>query len=117
VDEESKVSEDTVVVMPQGVPIGVAVALLIMVFALCGLIIVIWTARGREDRAREDAICAPNASVLKAQADSGRAQNELNTATQKRIEEIQVAVIKNCSEHGNIPILVNGNVDCKASPK
>jgi hypothetical protein len=46
-----------------------------------------------------------------------RMQTEANMAIQKGVVAVQMAVIKNCSDRGNIPVLMGGNVDCKISPK
>ena len=61
---------------------------------------------------------APSNDVVQIEnARAAKAQAEYQTECQKRVSDLQVEVVKQCVAKGNIPIFVNGNVDCKVIPK
>lgn len=42
-----------------------------------------------------------------------KAQADVQSLSQKRLQDLQLAVVKACVDHGGIPIFANNNVDCK----
>ena len=68
----------------------------------------------------KDAPAKPEAETARferARMEFMKARAEAETAAQMRLQAIQLEVVKRCADKGNIPVLVNGNVDCKVQPK
>jgi hypothetical protein len=70
----------------------------------------------RSTSAAESACQANNASI-QAQSAANKAQIDFNPACMKRDTELRLNVIEACVAHGNIPVFVNGNVDCERELK
>lgn len=60
--------------------------------------------------------CEIENATRKAQADREAKSLEAQTALQKRIEDLQIEVLRQCVAQGNIPLFLGGNVDCKTGP-
>lgn len=67
--------------------------------------------------APESPQCEMNNQSSQAQSVANKAQAEFNLACMKRDIELRLKVIDACVAHGNIPIFMNGNVDCKPGLK
>ncbi len=52
-----------------------------------------------------------------AQMAATKAQAEMSTATIKHDLDLRIKVVDACVAKGNIPVFINGNVDCKQAPK
>ena len=61
--------------------------------------------------------CVQNDLTLQAQSAVQKANMEYQTACIRRDQELRLKVLQACVDKGNIPVLVNGNIDCKPSPK
>jgi hypothetical protein len=55
--------------------------------------------------------------ALAAQGKAQEAMANGQVEHQKLVVQIELDVARKCVDHGNIPIFVNGNVDCKPAPK
>lgn len=111
-DENEQMTDNSpiaVEVKPQGVPEWVAVVL------FAAMVIAVASAFYFRSNPATSEVCKASDVALKAQADSARVQNELNVSIQRRVMEVQMAVMKSCMERGNIPTWMGGNVDCKPS--
>lgn len=55
------------------------------------------------------------AAALKANSEAVKEQAEYGMEQQKRIAELQIEVIHQCVAKGGVPVIMNGNIDCKAA--
>lgn len=53
--------------------------------------------------------------AVKAQAEAQVEMQKAQVEMQKRLVAIQLDVIKRCADRGGIPVIFNGNVDCKVT--
>lgn len=61
--------------------------------------------------------CEVNNATAQAQAVANKSLADSQTAYQKRLQDLQMEVIKQCVGKGNLPIVSNGNVDCRPVTK
>lgn len=111
--DENEINEsEAIVVKPTGVPESIAVIMCILI--LLGSGSAIYFAR---QQTTISAGCEANSAAMVAGASAQKAQIDYQTACVKRDSDLRLEVIKQCVAKGNIPVLMGGNVDCKASPK
>lgn len=83
----------------------------LVVAFICGLSLV---AIGCEsEKGHTLATCNSEKAAFAAQEAQIKAQAEDN----RRICELQVSIAKSCADRGDIPVFINGNVDCKPGRK
>lgn len=61
--------------------------------------------------------CEVNNATAQAQAVANKSLADSQTAYQKRLQDLQMEVIKQCVGKGNLPVVSNGNVDCRPVTK
>lgn len=110
-EDETEVAHgvQTIAIRPGGVPTPFAsVLVVIIVVLMAGLAYV------TQEKAAPSAQCQLDNAALAAQESAAKAQADLNRTMQERIETVQMGVITGCVTRHGLPMLVNGNVDCKA---
>lgn len=112
-EEQEGTQEEPLVIKPQGLPTeagGMLFAALILTGAAC-----VYFASHKPEA--ENKACEINNVSMQAQANAAKAQADFNVACMKRDTDLRMEVVKQCVAKGNIPIFINGNVDCKPAPK
>jgi hypothetical protein len=57
--------------------------------------------------------CTVTDDAVKAQAAANKAIADSQVVTQKRMLDVQMAVVKTCADKGGYPQIVGGNVSCQ----
>lgn len=82
---------------------------ILFVMLTCSIVGMVYYARNPKDAAA----CAQNNVTIRAQADAEKAKADFGVSIQKRIDTMQMEVAKFCIANKGVPVLLNGNVDCK----
>jgi hypothetical protein len=90
------------------VPVWFAVLLVVMLL-LEPVVSTLVYGRPGEDKK----VCATNDTVVKAQVEAQSASIKSNMERTNQESMLRLEVIKACVGRGDIPVLMNGNVDCK----
>lgn len=111
IQEQEGTEGDPLVIKPQGLPTEVGGVLFV------ALVVAIVTCIYFAQRSPENKACDISNIAMTAQANAAKAQADFNIACSKRDADLRLEVIKQCVAKGNIPIFINGNVDCKPGLK